>query len=87
MPKYISIRTKNGELRLNQQSVRNMLYSKEIEQALIEAAKFIQSRAGNGYDVETYRGHDRVRAAVKTNSNESALDNLNNNTLLKAVGK
>lgn len=87
MPNVYVIKGKKGELHLNRQVVRNMLYSKEVETAITETAQSIKGRAGSGYDVETFKGFDRVRAIVQTNSRESANDNLDNNTLLKAVGK
>lgn len=87
MPKIYKIKTANGELHLNSQAVRNILYSKEVEQACTDAAQLIKGKAGEGYDVETFRGHDRVRAIVQTNSQQANNDNLENNTLLKAVGK
>lgn len=87
MPNVYVIKGKKGELHLNRQTVRNLLYSQEVESAITEAAESIKGRAGKGYDVETFRGHDRVRAVIRTNSHESANDNLSNNTLLKAVGK
>lgn len=87
MPNYYKIRGKNGTLLLNRQTVRNMLYSKEIQGALQEVAGNIQERAGKDYAVEIFHGHDRSRAIIKPDSQAANEDNLKNNTLLKAVGK
>lgn len=87
MPNYISIPTKNGELKLNSQTVRQLLYSQEIRGVLTTMGNDFVKRLGNGYGVTLFSGHDRVRAIVTTTDEESANDNLDNNTLLKAVGK
>lgn len=81
------MKCKNGELWLNKSTVRQLLYSRETEKALTESAEPIKRRAGDGHDVETFRGHDRVRAVVKTSTKDSASRSLNSNNLLKAVGR
>lgn len=87
MPKYYKVVRSKGTLYLNSQTVRQLLYSKEVESVLTQEAEKIKSNAGgDGYAVSTMRGHDRVRAIVKTDNDQSANDNLDNNTLLKAVG-
>lgn len=50
---------------------------------LMEYANQIKGRAGDGYEV--YHGPTRVNVSVRTVTDEAAQDNLDNNTLLKAV--
>lgn len=88
MPRYYEIKRKGRlALRLNADTVRRLLYSREVEGVLTQKAEQIKANCGSNYVVETMRGHDRVRAIVKTGDDSAAADNLDNNTLLKAVGK
>lgn len=47
----------------------------------------IRSSLGEGYEVQKRTYPDRAGAAIVVASNEAYRDNLENNTLLKAVGK
>lgn len=78
---------KHGYLTWSSGSVRRLLFSHELEDALKEVAEPIKNRAGDDHVVETFRGHDRVRAVVKTDSEKAAQSNSENNSLLKAVGR
>lgn len=81
------IKTKNGELLLDSYAVRRLLFSNELRKGLQEVAEPIARRAGPDNVVEMMNGHDRCRAIVKTTSEAAAKKNVQNNTLLKAVGK
>lgn len=75
------------KVELDRAGVRDLLLkSGEIESACLECAKQIQSRCGTGYAVDTYVGQNRVNAMVYADSYEARKDNLENNTLLKALG-
>lgn len=50
---------------------------------LISYANQVKDRAGDGYDV--HYGPSRANVSVRTATAEAAQDNLDNNTLLKAV--
>ena len=45
----------------------------------------IGKRAGTGYSVSVFTGVNRVNASVLTETPEAMRENLENNTLLKAV--
>ena len=70
---------------LNRAGVRNLLRSSEMRGVVESHAGAMRSRAGDGYTVRY--GRNRVVAFVETGREESAQDNLDNNTLLKAVNK
>lgn len=48
-------------------------------------AKDMQSRAGEGYETSTYKGRNRVNVSVGAGTKEAYKDNMDNNTLLKAM--
>lgn len=73
----------NFKFELNSQGVVALMKSSEMQSVLISRAKGIQKRAGDGYDV--YVGRNRANVSVRTATDEAAQDNLDNNTLLKAV--
>lgn len=72
---------------LNTSGVRELLQSSEMMSICEEHAMAIQQQAGDGYEVSKYKGKNRVNVSVKAITNEAIQDNLDNNTLLKAVGK
>ena len=71
---------------LNRQGVGELLKSKDMERVLNGYAKEIAGRAGEGYRAGSYQGSDRVKVNVWPETPEAWKDNLENNTLLKAVG-
>ena len=71
---------------LNRQGVGELLKSKEMERVLNGYAQEIAGRAGEGYRAGSYQGSDRVKVNVWPETPEAWQDNLENNTLLKAVG-
>lgn len=48
-------------------------------------AKDMQSRAGDGYETSTFKGRNRVNVSVGAGTKEAYKDNMENNTLLKAM--
>lgn len=87
MPRYIDIKRGKNTLRLNYDTVRQMLNSKELVDALTKLAEQKKDTLGDGYAIEQQKTKDRVRILIKTDSEKAVQDNLDNNTLLKAVGK
>jgi len=51
---------------LNHQGVRDLLRSEEVRADLERRAVAIAAAAGEGFEVETYRGANRYRAEVRT---------------------
>ena len=87
MPRYIDIKRGKNTLRLNYDTVRQMLNSKELVDALTKLAEQKKDTLGVGYAIAQQKTKDRVRILIKTDSEKAVQDNLDNNTLLKAVGK
>ena len=70
---------------LNRAGVSRLLKSPEMRSVIEANAASVQKNAGDEYVVKY--GKNRVVAFVETGSDEAAQDNLDNNTLLKAVRK
>ena len=71
---------------LNRQGVRELLKSEGMQTVCDEYARGIAKRAGPGYVTSSYVGKNRVNTSVSAETYEAYRDNLENNTLLKAVG-
>ena len=71
---------------LNRSGVRELLRGPEAMGICREYAMQIRGRAGDGYEVTTYVGPNRVNASVYAATYEARRDNYENNTLLKARG-
>ena len=76
---------KKIKFELNRSGVRELLRSDEMMAVCKQYADGIQARAGAGYESDTYVGKNRVNASVYPATKEAYRDNLDNNTLLKAV--
>ena len=74
------------EIELNSAGIQELLKSAEIQGYCEELARGVASRAGDGYEVDTMVGKTRVNASVYAATKEANKDNLENNTLLKALG-
>lgn len=76
---------KTFRFELNRQGVGELLKSKDMERVLDGYAQGVSARAGEGYRSGAYQGSDRVKVNVWPETPEARQDNLENNTLLKAV--
>ena len=74
------------DFQLNRAGVRELLQSAEMMNICRTYADRIQSRAGDGDEVTTYKGRNRVNASVHAATVEARKENYENNTLLKALG-
>lgn len=70
---------------LNHAGVGHLLKSAEMQAVLKQHATEIMSRVGDGYEQDTFVGRNRANAMVTATSSKALKDNLDNNTLLKAV--
>lgn len=70
---------------LNKGGVRNLLRSKEMMDICSEYANNALGRLGDGYEVSTYSGKNRVNAEVYAETYAAKKENLKSNTILKAV--
>lgn len=71
---------------LNRAGVQELLKSDEMAGICKQYANQVRGRCGDGYTVDTYSGKNRVNASVHASTSAARKDNLNNNTLLKALG-
>ena len=75
----------NVRIELNSPGVRELLRSEEMMAICKEHADKALSNLGEGYEVTTHTGRNRVNAEVAAVSYEAKLDNSRNNTILKAI--
>ena len=73
------------KFRLNRSGVRELLRSDELMAECSKHAKRIQNRCGDGYEMTTHVGKNRVNASVHAKTIKARKDNSKNNTLLKAM--
>lgn len=74
------------KIELKQTAVRTqLLKSPEVTAFLREKAKECRGKLGKGYKYNTKKGKKRANAMIYTDTAEAAKDNLENNSLLKAV--
>lgn len=70
---------------LDGNGVRELLKSSELKEICEKHALEIKKRCGKGYQSDVYTGKNRVNAMVFASTQEAVKDNMNNNTILKAV--
>ena len=75
------------KVELNHTAVGELLKSSEMQELVKSYADEIAKRAGEGYTSDTYNAGSRVIASAYTETEEAMEDNLENNTLLKAMGQ
>lgn len=75
----------NLEVKINFAAVGQLLRSSEVATYLMGVAAGVASAAGEDYEVVP--NFDRVSVVVKPANRRGEQDNLENNTLLKAVGE
>ncbi len=73
------------KVELNREGVRSMLRSGEMEAICGELAAAAAARCGTGYTYSTHVGKNRVNASVKAETKAAQRDNMENNTILKAL--
>ncbi|MDO4383887.1 MAG: hypothetical protein Q4C18_05280 [Eubacteriales bacterium] len=74
-------------VRLNRSGVRELLKSSELQSRCIMHAQRIQRIAGEHYTTESRTYPERNGASVYPADDAGYYDNLNNNTLVKAMGE
>jgi len=73
------------KFKLNSAGVSAMLKSPEMQTVLTKQATAIKNRCGDGYEQDIYVGKNRANATVRATTYKARKDNMDNNTLLKAV--
>lgn len=70
---------------LDHKGIDSLLKSTEVSGYVSEIAQQVASKCGAGYETDTYTTPSRVVSSVYTDDAAAARDNIENNTLLKAV--
>lgn len=70
---------------LNREGVRELLRSKEMMDVCQEYANNALGKLGDGYEVTTHTGTNRVNAEVAAVTYAAKKENLSDNTIIKAV--
>ena len=73
------------KFKLNRQGVAELMKSAAMQEVLKEYATGIRNRCGDGYTQDIYVGKNRANAMVSAETYQAKKDNLENNTILKAV--
>lgn len=73
------------KLVLNREGVRELLRSEAMTAMCRERADAAAARLGDGYSVNTCVGRNRVNAEIRAESYEAQRENLEHNTILKAL--
>lgn len=71
---------------LNRESVRKILRSQEMLEICEGHANNALQKLGSGYEVTSVTGKVRCNAEVAAVSHKAKKENMENNTILKAVG-
>lgn len=75
----------NLRFELNREGVRDLLRSKEMMDVCQEYANNALGKLGDGYEVTTHTGSNRVNAEVAAVTAAAKKENLSDNTIIKAV--
>lgn len=75
----------NVKFVLNREGVRELLRSPEMMEVCKSYADRAQQSLGDGYEVTTHTGSNRVNAMISAESGQAKRENLEDNTILKAV--
>ncbi len=73
-------------VKLNSDGVRALLKSEGVESYLARLAGDAVAKLGDGYEQSAYQGKNRVNVSISAVSDEALAENLDSNTLLKAIG-
>lgn len=76
----------NVDFKLNREGVRELLTSEAMKNVCESYAAETVSSLGDGYEYDGYIGKHRARATVRTVSDRAYQDNMDSNSMLKAVG-
>lgn len=77
----------NVTIKLNSEGVKELLKSAEImAECRSRAAEMAATLGADDYEVSEYVGTNRVNVSVRAKTEKALQDNLDNNTMLKAVG-
>lgn len=73
------------KIELNSAGIREFLRGGEVSACLETVASGVAAKCGDGYETDVYMTPGRAVSSVYTDGADAARDNIENNTLLKAV--
>ena len=73
------------KFQLNRSGVKELMQSSEMMSVCQKYANAALGRLGNGYEVSTHVGKTRVNAEVAAATYAARVENMNDNTILKAI--
>lgn len=73
------------QIKLNNEGIKELLKSPEVEAEVKKYADKAVASLGSGYESSSYVGKTRVNASVMAVDYKAKKENLENNTILKAV--
>lgn len=74
-------------IKLKRKGIRELLNSEPMAELVREHGQTVASRSGDGYEAApVHKTGQRVAVNVYAGTKEAYYDNLENNTLLKAIG-
>lgn len=73
-------------VKMSSAGARQLMNSAEVQQLLLEHARDVAARAGEGFDSDVQPGRNRAHAMVKSTDYESMRRQATDNVLLKAIG-
>ena len=76
---------KKFDFELNKAGVRELMLSDDMMRVCEKYANNAVSKLGDGYEASIYHGKTRVNASVIAVTNEARRENLETNSILKAV--
>ena len=77
----------NVQIVLNSDGIQELLKSNEVmAECRSHAAEMAATLGADNYEVSEYVGSTRVNVSVRATTDWARQDNLDNNTMLKAVG-
>ena len=75
----------NIDFQMNYKGIGELLKTEELQQYMQSIGESVAARAGEGYAADTKVGRKRAHTFVRSTTPEAYYDNLENNTLLKAL--
>ena len=76
----------NVKIVLNRDGVRELLKSQALMDECVKYANRAVAQLGDGYEVTTVVGRNRVNAEVAAVTYEAKVENTKTNSILKAIG-
>ena len=74
------------EIKLESAGVRELLRSEEMQDICTKHANAVRKKLGKGYAISSYTGKNRVNASILAETEEAYREQLENNSILKAIG-